>query len=71
MIVIYTGLLLPFSTFLLVTFFRTFPRALLEAARIDGAGTLRTFLSVIVPLSRPGADDRWSSSRPSGCGTRC
>ena len=52
-IVIYTGLLLPFSTFLLVTFFRTLPRALLEAARIDGAGTLRTFISVIVPLSRP------------------
>ena len=36
-----------------MTFFRTLPRALLEAARIDGAGTLRTFISVIVPLSRP------------------
>lgn len=52
-IVIYTGLLLPFSTFLLVTFFSTLPRALLEAARIDGAGTLRAFIEVIVPLSRP------------------
>jgi raffinose/stachyose/melibiose transport system permease protein len=52
-IVIYTGLLLPFSTFLLVTFFRTLPPALLEAARIDGAGTLRTFVSVVIPLSRP------------------
>ncbi len=52
-IVIYTGLLLPFSTFLLVTFFRTLPSTLLEAARIDGAGTVRTFLWVVVPLSRP------------------
>jgi raffinose/stachyose/melibiose transport system permease protein len=52
-IVTYTGLLLPFSTFLLVTFYRTLPRTLLEAARIDGAGTLRTFVELIVPLSRP------------------
>jgi raffinose/stachyose/melibiose transport system permease protein len=52
-IVIYTGILLPFSTFMLASFFATIPRSLLEAARIDGAGTLRTFLSVVVPLSRP------------------
>ena len=38
-IVIYTGLLLPFSTFLLASFFRTISKSLLEAARIDGAGT--------------------------------
>ena len=37
-IVIYTGLLLPFSTFLLVSFFTTIPRSLLEAAQMDGAG---------------------------------
>ncbi|TKV62032.1 carbohydrate ABC transporter permease [Nakamurella flava] len=29
------------------------PRELLEAARIDGAGHLRTFVSVVLPLSRP------------------
>lgn len=52
-IVIYTGLLLPFSTFLLVTFFRTLPSTLLEAARIDGAGTVRTLVEVVIPLSRP------------------
>jgi raffinose/stachyose/melibiose transport system permease protein len=50
---IYVGLLLPFSTFLLVSFFRTLPWSLLEAARIDGAGSLRTLLSVVLPLSRP------------------
>jgi raffinose/stachyose/melibiose transport system permease protein len=52
-IVIYTGLLLPFSTFLLASFFRTIPRSLLEAARIDGAGTLRTLGLIVLPLARP------------------
>ncbi len=37
-IIIYIGLLLPFSIYLLVNFFATIPRSLEEAARIDGAG---------------------------------
>jgi ABC-type glycerol-3-phosphate transport system permease component len=52
-IAIYTGLMLPFSTFLLASFFSTIPRSLIEAARIDGAGSLRTLLSVVLPLARP------------------
>jgi raffinose/stachyose/melibiose transport system permease protein len=52
-IVIYTGLMLPFSTFLLASFFATIPRSLLEAARIDGAGTLRTLQAIVLPLARP------------------
>jgi raffinose/stachyose/melibiose transport system permease protein len=51
-IVIYTGLMLPFSTFLLASFFATIPRSLIEAARIDGAGTFNTLRSVVLPLSR-------------------
>lgn len=51
--IIYVGLLLPFSIFLLVNFFATIPRSLEEAARIDGASELRTLWSVIVPLSLP------------------
>jgi ABC-type glycerol-3-phosphate transport system permease component len=51
-VVIYTGLLLPFSTFLLATFFRGLPFTLFEAARIDGAGTLRILLAIVIPLSR-------------------
>ena len=50
MIVIYTGLLLPFSTFLLASFFSTIPRSLIEAARIDGASAWRIFRSIVVPL---------------------
>ena len=52
-IVIYTGIMLPFSTFLLCSFFETISRPLLEAARIDGAGTWRIFWEVVLPLSGP------------------
>jgi ABC-type glycerol-3-phosphate transport system permease component len=52
-VLIYTGLLIPFSIYLLVNFFATIPRSLEEAARIDGAGSLRVLIRVIVPLSAP------------------
>jgi raffinose/stachyose/melibiose transport system permease protein len=52
-IVIYTGIMLPFSTFLLVSFFSTIPRSLLEAARMDGAKSWSTFIRVVLPLSMP------------------
>jgi ABC-type glycerol-3-phosphate transport system permease component len=37
----------------LATFFGAVPRALVEAAHIDGAGTLRTLLLIVLPLARP------------------
>lgn len=52
-IIVYTGILLPFSTFLLASFFRTTPRDLLEAARLDGAGHVRVWWSVVMPLALP------------------
>ena len=52
-IIIYAGLLVPFSIFLLVNFFATIPRSLEDAARIDGARRLRTLWSLILPLSAP------------------
>ena len=42
-----------FSIYLFYTFFLSLPRELEEAARIDGAGVLRTFLTIIVPNSKP------------------
>lgn len=42
-----------FNIFLLRQFFRTIPRELDEAARIDGAGHLTIFLKIILPLSKP------------------
>lgn len=44
----------PFGVFLMKQFSETIPRELLEAARIDGAGELRTFLRIVLPIVRPG-----------------
>ena len=52
-VIIYVGLLIPFSVYLLANFFATIPRSLEEAARMDGAGSLRVLRHVIVPLSGP------------------
>jgi len=41
------------GVFLLTQFFRGLPRELEEAARIDGAGHLRVWWSIVLPLSRP------------------
>jgi len=44
----------PFNMFVLKSFFETIPKEIGESARIDGAGHLRTFLSIVAPLSMPG-----------------
>ena len=54
----YGGLILPLiasatATFLFRQFFLTVPEELCEAARIDGAGALRFFRSILLPLSVP------------------
>jgi multiple sugar transport system permease protein len=43
----------PYAIFLYRQFFSGFPKELEEAARIDGAGHIRIFLSIFFPLSRP------------------
>ncbi len=53
----YTGLTLPLiasatATFLFRQFFMTVPHELAEAARIDGAGPLKFFWDMLLPLSR-------------------
>ena len=42
-----------FNIFLFVQFFKGIPTEFEEAARVDGAGTLKVFFSIIVPLSKP------------------
>lgn len=54
----YWALIIPYAgsvwgTFLLRQFMLTLPRELEEAARLDGAGELKIFTSIIVPLSKP------------------
>jgi multiple sugar transport system permease protein len=43
----------PLLVFYFATFFRGLPRELEEAARIDGAGAVRIFLRIAVPIARP------------------
>jgi len=52
-IVIYAGLITPFSVYLLTTFFRTLPKEIFESARIDGAGELFILWKIVLPLSLP------------------
>ena len=52
-IVIYAGLITPFSIYLLTTFFRTLPRELFESARMDGANDLFILWKIVLPLSLP------------------
>ena len=44
---------LPFSIFLLYSFFRDLPREVFEAARIDGANEGFVFFRIVIPLSMP------------------
>ncbi len=50
-ILIYVGLMLPFSVYMLTNFFRTIPASLIEAAVIDGASSWRVFRRIVLPLS--------------------
>lgn len=54
-----TGIILPavfstFPVFIMYRFFEGIPEALMEAARLDGAGELRLFIRVGLPLGSPG-----------------
>ncbi|MFC9946098.1 carbohydrate ABC transporter permease [Streptomyces pratensis] len=52
-IMFHTAFGLPFAIFLLRNFFAEIPRELLEAARLDGAGEIRLFTRVVMPLGGP------------------
>jgi len=53
----YAGLIFPLiasatATFLFRQFFMTIPDELAEAARVDGAGPMRFFIDIVLPMSR-------------------
>jgi len=54
----YTGMIIPLITdaagvFIMKQFFESIPESLEEAARIDGAGVIRIYWSIMLPLARP------------------
>ena len=52
-IIVFTVIQSAFGTYLLSSVFSTFPKEILEAARIDGASRLQVLWRVVVPISRP------------------
>jgi multiple sugar transport system permease protein len=54
LILAHTGLFLPFTVWMLHSYFATLPLEIEEAAKMDGMGTLRIFLTIVIPLSWPG-----------------
>lgn len=54
LVLAYSSFALPFSVWMLIGFFRSIPRAIDEAAIMDGASYLQTFFRVILPLAKPG-----------------
>jgi multiple sugar transport system permease protein len=47
-----SALAIPFAILILRAFMLTLPRSIMEAARVDGAGPVRVFVSVVLPVSR-------------------
>ncbi|HET6501038.1 MAG TPA: carbohydrate ABC transporter permease [Amycolatopsis sp.] len=54
LVLVYVATSLPFAVFLMRAFFSTLPDELIDAARVDGAGELRLFWQVMLPLAWPG-----------------
>jgi multiple sugar transport system permease protein len=54
LIVTYPTFLVPFSTWLLMGYFRTIPREVEECALVDGATRMQTLLRVALPMAVPG-----------------
>ncbi|MEU0091019.1 carbohydrate ABC transporter permease [Kribbella sp. NPDC006257] len=53
MVLVYVGIYLSTAIFFITGFIRTIPQEVEEAARVDGAGPVRTFFTIILPLLRP------------------
>jgi multiple sugar transport system permease protein len=54
LIVTYPTFLVPFSTWLLMGYFRTIPREVEECALVDGASRMQTLVRIVLPMALPG-----------------
>lgn len=53
LVLVYIAIAMPAVLFVLRSYFLTIPREMEEAARIDGSGFLRTFITIMLPLVKP------------------
>jgi multiple sugar transport system permease protein len=54
LILTYPTFLVPFSTWLLMGYFRTIPKEVEECALVDGATRMQTLLKIVLPMAVPG-----------------
>jgi multiple sugar transport system permease protein len=54
LVIVYPTFTVPFSTWLLMGFFKSIPRDLEDAARVDGLSRFQTFAKLVVPISYSG-----------------
>ncbi|MFQ9639608.1 MAG: carbohydrate ABC transporter permease [Eisenbergiella sp.] len=52
-VLILASLVSAVNVLIMKNFFRTIPNSLIESARIDGSGEIRTFFTIVLPLSTP------------------
>ena len=51
--VVYASTAIPFTVYLLSSYFQTLPKAYEEAALIDGCGHFKTMIRVMIPMAKP------------------
>ena len=54
LVILYTSMNLPIAVWLMQSFLAEVPKEVLEAAQVDGAGLLRTLVSIVAPIAMPG-----------------
>lgn len=54
LIIIYVAMNLPIAIWMMRSFFEEVPQAILDAARVDGAGVVREILQILLPMVGPG-----------------
>jgi multiple sugar transport system permease protein len=54
LVVAYPTFLVPFSTWMLMGYFKGIPREIEEAALIDGCGRIKSLIRILIPISIPG-----------------
>jgi multiple sugar transport system permease protein len=54
LVITYLSFSIPYAVWMLIGFFQTVPLEIEEAAKVDGAGKLRVFVQVVLPVVSPG-----------------
>jgi raffinose/stachyose/melibiose transport system permease protein len=53
LVLVYAGLGMATTFYIMLSYYRTIPKSLEEAAYIDGASFFRTYMQIILPLTKP------------------